>query len=320
MEVHARLLVVADDALDTGRDEEVLLNQAHAAAVIRAVIRIQELRDALDELAVLVLAAHFVLRKAAVIREVAVDLGVPEAQRVDRVVVIADNRHIIRHSHDRHRIFVDELETAVFHLLHVGIAVELDVDGLVRLAVLPGKTVLEPVVRNLDLVAVDNLLLEQTVLVADAAAVTRQTMRCHRVDEAGSETAEAAVAEARIRLFLIRIRQIDAEAVEDVLHSILDAEVDEVRLQQASEQELDGEVIDLLFLALHVGAVRLDPVLRDELLRRRSDRLVDLILRQLVNLAAPHDMGGVDETQAQRFLQRLIFPVSFDILFLPCQM
>ena len=145
-------------------------------------------------------------------------------------------------------------------------------------------------------------------------------MCCHRIDEAGGKTAETAIAEAGVRLFLIRICEVDAKAVEDVLHGILDAKIDEVRLQQASEQKLDGEVIDLLFLTLHVGAVRLDPVLRDELLRRRSDCLVDLVLRELMNLAAPHDMGGVDETQAQRFLQRLIFPVSFDILFLPCQM
>ena len=53
-----------------------------------------------------------------------------------------------------------EREAAVLFFLHVGVAIELDVDRLVRLAILPLKTVGEPVVGNLDLVALDDLLLE----------------------------------------------------------------------------------------------------------------------------------------------------------------
>ena len=239
VDVHADFLVVAHDALDAGGDEEVLLDKAQTAAIVRAVIRIEVARDALDEVAIVVLLAHLFLRQAAVIRKIAVDLCVPEAQRVDRVVVVADNRHVVRHCHDRHRIFVDELETAVRHFLHVGIAVELDVDGLIRLAVLPGKAVLEPVVRNLDLVALDDFLLEQAILVADAAAVARQAVCRHRVDEAGSESAEAAVAKTSIRLFLERLDEAEIEVLEDFLDGLLDAEIDEVRLEQAAEQKFD---------------------------------------------------------------------------------
>ena len=153
--------------------------------------------------------------------------------------MVADNRHVVRHCHDRHRIFVDELEAAVRHFLHVGIAVELDVDGLIRLAVLPGKAVLEPVVRDLDLVTLDDLLLEQAVLIADAATVARQAVCRHRVDEAGSESAKAAVAKACIRLFLKRLDEAEVKVLEDFLDGLLDAEIDEVRLEQAAEQEFD---------------------------------------------------------------------------------
>ena len=320
VQVHARLLEMAHDALHAGRDEEILLDEAHAAAVVRAVIRVEVLRDGLDELAVFVLLAALLLREHAVVGEVAVDLRVPEAQRVDRMVVVADDRHVVRHRHDRQRVLVDELQRAVLELLHIGIAVELDIDRLIRLAVLPGEAVLEPVVGDLDLVAVNDLLLKEAVLVADAAAVARQAVCCHRVDEAGREPAEAAVAEAGVRLLLVRLGEIDLQPFEDLFDRVLDAEVHEVRLEQAAEQKLDGEIVNLLLLAFHVSAVRLDPILRDELLRRRCNGLIDLILRQLVDLTAPHHMRGVDEPAAKRLLERLVLFVLADFPFLPCQM
>ena len=303
MDVHTDLLVVTDDALDTSRDEEVLLYKAQATAIVGAVIRIEVARDALDEVAVLVLLAHLFLRQAAVVGEVAVDLCIPEAKCVDRVVVITDDRHVVRHSHDRHRILVDELEAAIRHLLHVGIAVELDIDGLIRLAVLPGKAVLEPVVRDLDLVALDDLLLEQAVLVADAAAVARQAVCCHRVDEAGGKAAEAAVAEACVWLFIERLDETEVEVLQDFLDGLFDAEIDEIRLEQAAEQEFDGEIVDLLLLALCIRLICLDPVVGDELLCGSSHRLVNLILREVLDLTAIHQMCRADKTKFQILLE-----------------
>ena len=179
VDVEPRLLVMAHDALHTGGDEEVLLDKAHATPVVGAVVWIEELRDGLDELTVLGLLLALLLCEHAVIGEITIDLRVPEAQRVDRAVMIADDRYIVGHSHDCERILIDDLKRSIVHLLHIGIAVELDIDSLVRFAVLPGKTILEPVIRDLNLVAVDDLLLEEAVLVTDAAAMSRQTMRRH---------------------------------------------------------------------------------------------------------------------------------------------
>ena len=159
-EVHARENVVAHDALHARRHEEILLDETQSASLVRAVVRVEVLRDALDEVAVLLLRLDLLARHRAVVGEVAVDLGVPEAQRVDRAVAEADDRHVVRNGHDRHVVLMHEREAAVLFFLHVGVAVELDVDRLVRLAILPLKTVGEPVVGNLDLIALDDLLLE----------------------------------------------------------------------------------------------------------------------------------------------------------------
>ena len=320
VDAHARLLVVTDNALHTCRNKEVLLNETHTASLKRAVVRIEIARNRLNKTAVVVALLDLLLRQHTVVGEVAVDLGVPHAQRVDRRVVVADNRHIIRHCHDDHRVLMDKLQFAIPHVAHIGVAAELDIHGLVRLAVLPCKAVAQPVVGNLDLIAADNLLLEEPVLIADRAAMPRETMRRQRVNEARRKATEAAVAETCVRLCLVRIREVQLEVPEDFLQSLLNAEVDKVGFQEATEQELNGEVVDLLLLALAILLVRLDPVIRDGLLGGCCDCLVDLNLRQFLYLASKHHMRGCDKTALEDLFHRLeSFPCRSVDLILLCQ-
>ena len=320
IDAHARLLVVTDNALYPGRDEEVLLNKAHAPSLKRAVVRIEIARDGLDKAAVVIALLDLLLGQHAVIREIAVDLRVPHAQRVDRCIVVADDRHIVRDCHDDHRILMDKLQFAVPHIAHIGIAAELHIHGLVRLAVLPCEAVAQPVVRDLDLVAADDFLLEQPILIANRAAMSREAVCRERVDEARRETTETAVAEPRVRLCLVGIREVQLEVLQDILQRLLDAQIDEVGFQQATEQELDGEVVDLLLPALPVLLVRLDPIIRDGLLGSRRDRLVDFDLRQFLYLAAKHNMCSRDKAALQDFLHRFKgLPCRLIDLILLCQ-
>ena len=215
---------------------------------------------------------------------------------------------------------MDKLQFAVPHIAHIGIAAELHIHGLVRLAVLPCEAVAQPVVRDLDLVAADDFLLEQPILIANRAAVSREAVCRQRVDEACRETTETAVAEPRVRLCLVGIREVQLEILQDILQRLLDAEIDEVGFQQATEQELDGEVVDLLLLALPVLLVRLDPIIRDGLLGSRRDRLVDFDLRQFLYLAAKHNMCSRDKAALQDFLHRFKgLPCRLIDLILLCQ-
>ena len=148
----------------------------------------------------------------------------------------------------------------------------------------------------------------------------RETMRRQRVDEARGKAAETAVAETCIRLCLVGIREVQLEVSEDFLQSLLDAEVDQIGFQEAAEQELNGEVVDLLLLALGILLVRLDPVIRDGLLGGCCDCLVDLNLRQLLYLASKHHMCGCDKTALEDLFHRLeSFPCRSVDLILLCQ-
>lgn len=76
-------------------------------------------------------------------------------------------------------------------------AIELDVNRDVVPAKLP-RVEVEPVVGNLDLVAVDDLLLEDTVSVTQAVTPRGIVQGGHAVKEAGGKATKAAVAKGSI--------------------------------------------------------------------------------------------------------------------------
>src|SRR5438270_683146 len=75
----------------------------------------------------------------------------------------------------------------------------------------------QPVVPRLDLPAGLHRLLEDTELVAQAVAHRRDLQCSERVDEAGGQAPQAAVAQAGVRLQLGQRRQVEALALEHAL-------------------------------------------------------------------------------------------------------
>ena len=319
VDAHPRLLVVTHNALYARRDEEVFLNEAHAAHFVCAVVGVEVARDRLDETAVVVALLDLLLRQHPVVGEIAVDLRVPQPERVDCRIVVADDRHIVRHCHDDHGILVHELEFSA-NIAHICVSAKLHINGFIRLAVLPRKSVAQPVVRDLDLVAADDLLLEEPVLIADAASVSREAMRRERVDEAGGETTETAVSKPRVRFCLVGVTELEVKILKHFFERFFNAKIDEVCLEQAPQQELDREVVNLLFPALGVLLIRLDPVVRNGLLGSCGDRLVDFDLRQLIHITPEHNVCRRDEPALQDFLHCVKrFPLRACNMILLCQ-
>lgn len=67
----------------------------------------------------------------------------------------------------------------------VHMAVEADRDKNVGALDLPRVSVLEPVVRNFDLLTVLDQLLKDSVIVADTVAPSWDLHSCHTIEEAG---------------------------------------------------------------------------------------------------------------------------------------
>ena len=91
-------------------------------------------------MAVFIFLAHLFMSEHPVIGKVAIDFSIPKSESVDGLIMIADDRHIIGHGHHSHCVFVYEFERAIGLWLHVGVAIEFDVDRLIRLPVLPSES------------------------------------------------------------------------------------------------------------------------------------------------------------------------------------
>src|SRR5262249_18750732 len=121
---------------------------------------------------------------------------------------------------------------------------------------LPGRTVGEPIVRLFFLMAADDLLAEEPVLVVDAIAKTGQTHRRQRVEKASCQPAKAAVAQGGIRLALLQRALVHAKFSQSIATSLVDAEIGQVVPQGPAHEKLHGQVIDALgigFLVTFLG-------------------------------------------------------------------
>ena len=151
------------------------------------------------------------------------------------MVVVADNRYVVRYGTDGRIFFVYTFQVAFAVRTHVGVAAKAHVYGLVDFLYFPREAVDEPVIRQFYLLVVNDTLVEEPVLVPDAAAMARQLQGCQGVDETGCQTAEAAVAQTRVPFFRDDFIQVPAQILQAGTANIFHADADEVGLEQASQ-------------------------------------------------------------------------------------
>ena len=240
------LLKGVEQAVDAGRDKQVLLLQAQQTAVLAGVVGVEDGADGLG-LGALGIGKGVVATVEGLKVKVLLDrLGGPDAQLVDGLAGIAHDGDVIRDSQDVLRVH-RAVERAAVLLKALNMATKLDGHGLVLTTDLPGIAVGEPLVGGLDLAAVDNLLLKQAVAVAHAVAVAGNALGCHGIQEARGQTTQATVAQGRIGLLVLDDGQVKAHVVERLGDHVAHAKVEQVVVEQAADQKLDREVVHALF-------------------------------------------------------------------------
>ena len=83
-------------------------------------------------------------------------------------------------------------------------------------------------------------------MIGESDAVRRQAERRAAVDEAGGETAEAAVAERRLVLEFLELRKVLPRRGQLVPDRIIESQIDQVVAQKLPDQELRRDVVELL--------------------------------------------------------------------------
>jgi hypothetical protein len=206
-------------------------------------------------------------------------LGAPQADVDDVLGGVARDRHVVRHSLDL--LAVPPLQALPPHAIHVAVhgPVELHLVDDVQAGHLPRVPKGQPVVRELHLVAVHDLLLEDAVVVAEPVAPRRVVQRRQRVHEAGRKTAQAAVPQGGVPLLLDEGLQLKAQLPEGLRIDPLQAQRQHRIAQRPPHQELQGQVVDALLVHLGVVLLRLVPP-PDQLVPDRVRRR--LVRRKLV--------------------------------------
>ena len=143
----------------------------------------------------------------------------------------------------------------------------------------PWVVVRQPGVGDLHLAALDEGLAEQTELVMDAVTDGRDIQRRQRIQEAGGEAAEAAVAEAHVGLFFRHRLQVLPEALQGGPRDLAQAEVHEVVGEDAPHQVFQGEVIDAPDVLGGVHRLRRDVTLQHLVAGGHAGRRPPIIAR-----------------------------------------
>ena len=241
--------MLADDGLDGGGDEEILLLQAQGFALVVVIVGVEDLGDDLRHG---LLFHRFQILAPGVQGHVHRQraLGVPQAQGVGVLGLVAGDLHVPGDGQDGGVAHVLRVVDPVFVPAVHDLAAEVDLLSFLHLGNQPGVAQAQPVVGQLLLFAVDDLLLEDAQLIADGIAGGGNLQGGHGVQIAGRQTAQAAVAQTGVRLRLKEVGGGEAHGFQNLFQGVQQSQVVGVFFQRAAHEELQGQVVDLTLLLL----------------------------------------------------------------------
>ena len=82
-------------------------------------------------------------------------------------------------------------------------------------------------------------------MVPQTHAVTGQVQRCQRVEEAGSQTPQAAVAQRRLRLYLFNVGKALSGSSQCRPGFLVQTQIDEVVGQQLADEKFGADIVQL---------------------------------------------------------------------------
>src|SRR5262249_45199962 len=135
------------------------------------------------------------------------------------------------------------------------------------------RAFLLPLVGLLPLEAAHDLLLEHAVLIVNAIAEAGHAESGHGFQKAGSQTSQAAIAQARVRLHFQNILQIDAELRQHSAAGLHQAQVAEIVAQPTAHQEFHGEITETLELLVAIALLGLEQSIHQQIANGERDGL-----------------------------------------------
>ena len=243
-DVSVPAFVVCHNVLYRCRAQEILLLEPERFSALVVVCGIEYLGNKVG----VVILAHcliiFALREQLHI-EVLHGLCFPQSEHRDSVAVFTGNHHIV--SDGFNVVAVDVLRLhSVFSPLLLNLAVKLNDKRFIASVREPDFAAGKPYVGQFYLPAVYYLLFEQTKFVAKRITHCGIIAGCKRIHKACGKPAEAAVAEACIRLELVKVFKVETIRGNNFLIDVSSTEVKDAVFQRPAEQKFHAQIIDAL--------------------------------------------------------------------------
>ena len=236
--------MVADDALQGRRHQEILLGQTEQLAFVVVVRGIQHLGDhfriggSFHGLHILPLREQRHIECSGIHR-------FPQAKHVDCLAAAAGDHHIVGNGTDGFVIVIGDAALAVLPVF-VYRPAQPDIKGLVGSGYQPCVAAAHPVIRQFHLVSVDDFLLEQTIFIADGKTGCVIILCGQGVHKAGCQPSQPPVAKARIRFHFVNIVQIIAHGTEHIPVAVRQPQIHQIVPERTADEKFHAQVIHLL--------------------------------------------------------------------------
>jgi YQGE family putative transporter len=141
----------------------------------------------------------------------------------------------------------------------------------------PGIAKPQPLVGRLDLPSVANLLIEDSVFVADAIADCRNVQGGQRIHEAGGKPAQPTIAQPRLFLLFDQNVQVNAQLSHGLLGLVVDSQIDQVVREMRPGKEFRRQVTDHAYILRLIVLYRRYPPLQYSVAHRVCQRQIEVI-------------------------------------------
>ena len=201
-------------------DEEVLLLQTQLLTCIMIVIGVQNLYDITCQVLLLYRLLVITLVKGIQL-EALYGLRIPDTQGVYNAIAITHNREIKRNGLNGLITLLGKYISAVLIGMHTYIATEFNRFRILRSAQFKRIAIHQPVIGNLYLIAVADLLLEHTITITDTAAVCGISKSRQGIQEACCQTSQSTVTQRCIRLLILDQVQIQSQLFQSFRYGLV---------------------------------------------------------------------------------------------------
>ena len=201
-------------------DEEILLLQTQLFTCIVIVVGVQNLYDITCQVLLFYRLLVIALIKGIQL-EALYGLRIPDTQGVYNAIAITHDGEIKRNRLNGLITLLGKYVSAILVGMNAYIAAEFNHFRILRSAQFKRIAVHQPVIGNLYLITVADLLLEHAITITDTAAVCGISQRCQGIQETCCQTSQTTVTQCCIRLLVFDQVQIQSQFFQSFCYGLI---------------------------------------------------------------------------------------------------